>query len=176
MKYLFVCLLFFYATSCNNAAKKENAVKSIDIIPSDSSNFSVNTYEGSYGTYKDIYLNDSLVSRKWYDSFGVLKMQTPVEIALVEKTSFKFNSGRNYFDQDKTDTITLITNGLPYYNRGVSINGAILTKINDSSYTIRTSKHFDDLKELKVEIKIYQHLENSKEEPIVFETLTIPVK
>ena len=176
MKYLFVFLLFFYATSCNNPAEKENAIKSKDIISIDSSNFSVNTYEGSYGTYKDIYLNDNLVSRKWYDSFGVLKMQTPVEIALVGKTLLRFNSGRNYFDQDKTDTIILITNGLPYYNRGVSITGAILNKINDSCYSIRTSKHFNDLKELKIQIEIYQHLENPKEQPIAFETLTIPVK
>lgn len=176
MKYLFVFLLFFYAASCDNPAEKENAIKNKDIISNDSSNFSVNTYEGSYGTYKDIYLNDSLVSRKWYDSFGVLKMQTPIEIALIGKTSFKFNSGRNYFDQDKTDTIILITNGLPYYNRGVSINGAILNKINDTIYSIRTSKHFDDLKELKIQIEIYQHIENPKEQPITFEILTIPVK
>ncbi len=148
----------------------------MDINSEDSSDFSVKTYEDSYGTYKDIYLNDSLVSRKWYDSFGVLKMQTPIDIALVGKTSFKFNSGRNYFDQDKTDTIILITDGLPYYNRGVSIKGAILNRINDSSYTIRTSKHFDDLKEIEIQIQIYQHLENSKEQPIIFETLSIPVK
>jgi len=103
-------------------------------------------------------------------------MQTPIDPALIGKTIFRFVSGRNYFDQDKTDTIILINSGLPSYNRGITINGAILSHINDSASIIRTSKHFDDLKELKIQIKIYQHLEDPKEIPILFDSLKIPIK
>ncbi|MBL0145409.1 MAG: hypothetical protein IPP48_06280 [Chitinophagaceae bacterium] len=135
-----------------------------------------NKYYPDYGIYSYEYKNDTLICHKMYDTLNELKYQTPLDIKSIGKTEFYFKSNRNYFDQDKVDTITIINSGLPYYNRGISITGAIISRITDREYSIRTSKHFDDLKEIKIQVFIKQHLGDTTEVPFIFDTFSIPVK
>ena len=135
-----------------------------------------NKYYKDYGIYSYEYKNDILIYHKVFDTLNVLKYQTPLDVKNIGKTKFNFKSNRNYFDQDKSDTITIINNGLPNYNRGISFTGAIISRIDDNSYKISTSKHYDNLKEIKLKVSIYQHLGDTTEVPIIFDTLTIPAK
>ena len=135
-----------------------------------------NKYYADYGIYSYEYKNDTLICHKVYDTLNELKYQTPLDIKNIGKTKFYFKSNRNYFDQDTGDTITIINSRLPNYNRGISFTGAIISRINDNEYGIRTSKHYDDLKEIKLKVSIFQHLGDTTEVAMIFDTLSIPAK
>ncbi len=133
-------------------------------------------YHLSYGTYTYEYKNGLLSKYKFYDTLDILRYESPLNLKSIAKTTYKFKSNRNYFDQDKIDTITIINDGLPYYNRGISIIGALFSRYNEESYIIKTSKHFKDLKEIKIKVEIFQHLGDSTEIPILFDSISIPAK
>ena len=135
-----------------------------------------NKYYPDYGIYSYEYKNDTLIFHRVYDTLNELKYQTPLDIKSIGKTKYYLKSNRNYFDQDKRDTITIVNSGLPNYNRGFSFTGAIFSRINDNVYSIRTLKHYDDLKEIKIKVLIFQHLGDTTEVPIIFDSLSIPIK
>lgn len=135
-----------------------------------------NKYYPDYGIYSYEYRNDTLIYHKVYDTLGELKYQTPLDLAKIGKTTYYLRSKRNYIDMGKGDTITIINNGLPYYNRGVSFTGVLFSRINENEYGLRTLNLGDPLKEIKIRISIFQHLGDTTEVPIVFDSLAIPVK
>ena len=136
------------------------------------------TYEGLQGTFKDVYLHDSLISHNLYDSLGVLKYKTPIDLTKIGKTKIKFVSGRIYFDWTKIDTLEVINENLPFYNRGIHINGSQLIFLKENFYKIKAStKTRTTPKQLTLYIDLYQHLEDSiKFPPLTFDSITILVK
>jgi hypothetical protein len=94
----------------------------------------------------------------------------------LTKTEYRLRSGNSFFNQETGDTLTIINKGLPDFNRGLSITGALFYPLDDTSRIIRVSKHQNDLKEIKIVITIYQHLGDTTEIPIIFDTIKIPVK
>gem|GEM_PF-5973963 len=73
MKYLFLYLLLFGAASCSEPTKNNNSPKGKSVISDFFGKLSVKTYDDAYGTSKDIYFNDSLVLRNWYDTWEYYK-------------------------------------------------------------------------------------------------------
>ena len=133
-------------------------------------------YYADYGIYTYEYKKGLLSKSKFYDTLNILRYETPLDLKSIAKMTYNFSSNRSYFDQDKVDTITIITKGLPYYNRGISIIGALFTRNDAESYIIKTSKHSNDLKEIKIKVEIFQHLGDTTEIPILFDSLSIPVR
>jgi hypothetical protein len=114
---------------------------------------SIITYEkgklnGNSSTYYDdrtevkLYEEDSFVNFSIYDPQNVLEYRMPLDTSLIKKATFRFLSGRSYFDKSKTDTMLLVTNGVPMANRVLSINGATMSFINDTMYTIRSTDKY----------------------------------
>ncbi|MBN8835644.1 MAG: hypothetical protein J0I09_00140 [Sphingobacteriia bacterium] len=135
-----------------------------------------NKYYADYGIYSYEYKDDRLIYYKVYDTLNKLKYQTPLDIKSIGKTKYYFKSNRNYFDQDKVDTITIINSGLPSYNRSILFSNAIISPINDNEYQIRAPERNSNLKEIKLKVSIFQHLGDTTEAPIIFDTLLIPVR
>ena len=92
------------------------------------------------------------------------------------KTQISFKSNRNYFDQDKGDTMTIITKGLPIMNRLISTDGAFCREIDENSCVIKTSKHYDDLKEITLKIFFMNHPGDRSEVPVLYDSIVIPAK
>ena len=84
-------------------------------------------YYADYGIYTYQYKKGLLSKSKFYDTLNILRYESPLDLKSIAKMTYNFSSNRSYFDQDKVDTITIITKGLPYYNRGISITGATIT-------------------------------------------------
>ncbi len=143
-------------------------------------NFENNKREGiktsfySIVTYEDLYKNNLLVTHKEYDTLNNLVLQTPLDIKSISKTVYKFKSGRVYFDQSKMDTIELITKGLPDFNRGMSVTGAVISRIDYNNFKIRRTKKEHDPQPVKIIINIYQNPGSGI--PVAFDTLIIESK
>jgi hypothetical protein len=95
-----------------------------------------------YGDRTEIrlYENDSLLNLSIYDAENVLEYKMPLDTTLIKKARYRFTSGRDYFDKSKTDTLILVIEGVPMANRMISISGASMAHLNDTSYIIRSPK------------------------------------
>ena len=138
----------------------------------------IKLYYEDGGTFENLYKNDSLISKNWYDSSDVLKYSLPVNITNVSHTTIKFSSGRNYFDPNKTDTLELFNKGLPPFNRSITVSKGISLKhlSGDSSYLITCSDKFKNLKEIKIVIGIVQNLEHPLSNEVKFDSVYIKVR
>ena len=101
------------------------------------------------------------------------------------KTQISFKSGRTYFDQDKVDTIIIINKDLNRENRIISGNGAWIEGIynnldsldeRDDSFSIKVSHHYDSLKDVKLRILFKKDMNDTSEQPILYDSLSIPVQ
>ena len=130
------------------------------------------------GVFKDIYLNDTLVSHNWYDSAGILKYTTPIDLSKISKTKIRFLSGRNYFDKTKIDTLEILNDNLPFHNRGVLMSGSQCIFISENLYKVKALKDIRQTpKDLKLYVNIYDKVEDSiRYPPIIFDSIIIPVK
>ena len=129
--------------------------------------------------YKDLYKNNLLIRRNIYDTMNILKYSSPLNTSNISKTKFWFKSGRVFFDQNKTDTITIINTGLPYYNRGIGFKGVIFSRLTDTSYILRKDIKFKKLKEIKIYVLVYQNLGEFPEVSTIgqlFDSISIPLK
>jgi|GEM_PF-2876297 len=131
-------------------------------------------YDNETDTYN--YNNGTLISHSVYDSLNHLLYKTPIDINKVGKTQIIFLSGRNYFDQDKRDTLTITNEGLPPYNRSFSVTGAIIEPLHDTTFTIRSSKHHNDLKRVIIKVSAKQNISDTTEKGILIDSIVIPVR
>ena len=92
----------------------------------------------------------------------------------IGKTTFRFTSGRTYFDQRKTDTIIIVNIGLPTQNRGMEVTGALFTSFGEDSFMVKTSKYYPDLRQLKIKINRFENIGDGI--PIPYDTVFIPVQ
>jgi hypothetical protein len=97
------------------------------------------TYYGDR-TEVRLYKADILLNLSIYDAENVLEYKMPLDTTLIKKARFRFTSGRNYFDKNEIDTLILVTEGVPLGNRTISISGASMLHLNDTSYIIRSPK------------------------------------
>jgi len=131
-------------------------------------------YDAQIDTYE--YEKGNLLSHSVYDSLNKLLYKTPLDITKVGKTQIRFFSNHNYIDQSKIDTFTITNEGLPPYNRQLEVSGAIIERLHDTTFTIRTSKHFADLKQIVLKILARQNVSDTTEKGIVIDSLLIPAK
>ena len=127
-------------------------------------------------TDKYDYNNGNLISYCKYDSLNNLVYKTPLDLNKVGKTQIIFFSKQNYFDQHKMDTLTITNEGLPTYNRGISVTGAIIAPLNDTTFTLRSTKHHGDLKSVIIKVSAIQHLSDTVENGVLIDSTVIPVK
>jgi hypothetical protein len=128
------------------------------------------------GTYTYRYKNGNLISHCEYDSLNNLLYKTPIDVNEIGKTKITFFSGRNYFNQDKCDSITVTNEGLPLYNKRISVTGAILGPLQDSSFTIRALKHHNDFTRIVLKVFARQNIRDTTEKGILIDSTIIPVK
>jgi hypothetical protein len=125
-------------------------------------------------TYKD----NKVIVHLIFDSLMNLLYETPLDIPKVSHTTYKFRSGRTYFDPNKIDTIEIINDDIPPYNKGYTILGASLTSINNLGvFTIRRlhqKKRTPD--SLKLWLIAYQDISIDKPIGLKIDSLIIPVK
>ena len=178
MKYFLIYLLLFFTSSCNDTTLKNHSETSRSVSNDTITKYTDTTYNGMGGVFKDIYLDDSLVSHNWYDSAGVLRYTTPIDLKKISKTKIRFLSGRNYFDITKIDTLEILNDNLPFNNRGVLMEGSQCFYISENLYKLKALKDITQTpKQLKLYIHIYDNLEDStRHRPIIFESVFIPVK
>ncbi len=82
------------------------------------------------------YKNGLLISHKIYDSVHNLKYESPLDIKSIKKTVYRFTSGRDYFDNTKTDTL-IIDKNIPIMNSYVYFPGATATRIDSYSWALK---------------------------------------
>ena len=128
------------------------------------------------GSGIDKYDNGSLISHSVYDSSNILIYKTPLDIKTVGKTQIKFFSNRNYVDQNKIDTFSISNAGLPYYNRGISVIGAIIKAVGDTTFSIRTTKHSKELNQIIIKVLARQNISDTTDKGILIDSTVIPVK
>src|SRR6185312_8223913 len=131
-------------------------------------------YVNETDTYE--YDNGNLISHCIYDSLNALKYKTPLDIKKIGITHIAFSNQRNYFDTSKIDTFTITTEGLPLYNRGLTVSGATIEHgKNDSTFTIRINHHFKVSKQIKLWITVRQNIDDSTEIPTIIDSTLIPI-
>lgn len=131
-------------------------------------------YDNETDTYN--YNNGRLISHCVYDSLNNLVYKTPLDINKVGKTQIIFFSKRNYFGQDMKDTFTITNEGLPPYNRRLSVTGAIIEHLYDTTFSIRTSKHFADLKKVIIKVSARQNISDTTENAVLIDSIVIPIR
>lgn len=131
-------------------------------------------YDNETDTYD--YSNGRLISHCVYDSLNDLVYKTPLDINKVGKTQINFFSKRIYFDQDKKDTFTITNEGLPPYNRSLSVTGAIIEHLYDTTFSIRTSKHYADLKKIIIKVSARQNISDTTENGVLIDSIVMPVR
>lgn len=178
MKYILCCFTLLLTWGCNSPSLKSDPLKDSKSSADSIKNYRSKVYDGMGGTFKDIYLHDSLISHNWYDSIGILRYTTPIDISKISKTKIKFLSGRNYFDKIKIDTLEILNDNLPFNNRGVSMSGSQLIFIKENFYKIKALRDITQTpKKLKLYVHIYDQLEDSiRHLPIILDSTIIPVK
>ena len=133
-------------------------------------------YYPHVGIFTYEYHNDWLSKFRRYDTMNLLIYETPINLKQISKPTYEFKSKRNYFDQDKIDTIRIITKGLPPVNRGISTECVCFLPYRDGnkdeSFIAKGFHHNKDLKE----VKVYQNFGDTSEVPTLFDSLTIPAK
>ena len=123
------------------------------------------------------YKNGNLIKRFIYDSLNNLKYETPLDIKKIGITHVAFSNHRNYFDTSKVDTFTITTEGLPLYNRGMTVSGATIQHgKNDSTFTIKINNHFKVSKQIKLWITVRQNIDDSTEVSTIIDSTLIPIK
>jgi hypothetical protein len=88
-----------------------------------------------------LYHNDNLVSICIYNSKNLLEYKSPLDTNLIQNVKYKFLSGRDYLNKSKIDTMVLITEGVPVANRVITIIGALISQLNDTTYMIRSTNN-----------------------------------
>jgi hypothetical protein len=83
------------------------------------------------------YKNNKLLSHKIYDSINQVKYISPIDIKRIPKTTFQFASGRDFYDHNKTDTLT-VNQVVPYMNQNVYFPGATVRAIGRYSWEIKS--------------------------------------
>lgn len=97
-----------------------------------------NFYEN--GRIRDIitYKKKTLINHIGFDETGKLIYQSPL-LANQRTPSYKFSSGRLYFDSTKLDTL-IIGNNIPKANFNVYFPGATVMRIDAYTYFIKSWK------------------------------------
>lgn len=125
----------------------------------------------------DTYKENKLLVHMVFDSLINLLYQTPVDLPKVTHTTYKFRSGRNYFDQTKTDTIEIINNDIPPYNKGYTISGASLTPLNHLGvFAITNYQKKKAPNHLKIYLSVSQNISLQKPIRQTIDSIFIPVK
>jgi len=123
------------------------------------------------------YKENKLILHMVFDSLSNLLYQTPVDIPKVTHTTYKFRSGRNYFDQTKTDTIEIINNDIPPYNKAYTILGASLTPLNHLGvFAINNYQKKKASNHLKIYLSVSQNISLQKPIRQTIDSIFIPVK
>ena len=68
-----------------------------------------------------------------------LKYESPLNLNQIPKTTYKFLSGRNYYDHTKTDTL-VVNRDVPFMNESIYFPGAALISIDQYSWAIKSWK------------------------------------
>jgi len=132
---------------------------------------------GEYGVYTYNYINDTLFEERNYDTLNRLIYIAPLDVNNLPKTTYKLLSNSASVDKIKGDTISLITPGLPSFNRGLNIIGATFRNLKEeNTYEIRTTKQIDSSKNVFILVKIYDRWIGEDQIPTRIDTLIIPVK
>lgn len=123
-----------------------------------------------------LYKNGKLITYSIYDSSNVLEYRTPLDGATIPNARFRLLSGRKYLDKNKKDTMILVT-GIPPANQILSIQGAVIQKVNDTTFKIwsTNNKHSDSV---LINISIQQNTDftTPTTENSIFEFLRIAKK
>lgn len=94
-----------------------------------------NRYEN--GKTRDIltYKKKKLINHIGFDEYGNLNYQSPL-LPNQKRPSFRFKSGRTYFDSIRLDTVIFEAN-VPAINLNVYFPGATVQRINSHTYFIK---------------------------------------
>jgi hypothetical protein len=103
------------------------------------------------------YSEDSLIRHRVYNKFNKLKYESPLNLKRVPRTTFKFSSGRKYFDTKSFDTL-IINKDVPLLNLSVYFPGAKVYKIDNYTYVIKDWKPQPNSNNGKFVVNIYQDI------------------
>jgi hypothetical protein len=119
------------------------------------------------------YNEDSLIRHRVYSKFSELKYESPLNLKRIPKTTFKFSSGRKYFDRKSFDTL-IINKDVPLLNLNVYFPGAKVYKIDNYTYMIKDWEPQPNSNNGKFVVNIYQDIFASAKilrEEIIYVTL-----
>ena len=71
------------------------------------------------------------------------------------KIQIKLVSGRNFFDQNKVDTIIIKTPLLNQFNRGIEVSGALLNKLSRDTYSTYTEEYDPKMDSFEIKVSTY---------------------
>lgn len=128
--------------------------------------------------HTDTYKDTALVMHMVFDSVMNLLYQTPLTLPKVIHTTYKFRSGRTYFDKNKIDTIEIINNDIPPFNKGYVFNGVNSIRVN--SFGVFMIQKFYQKKKtpdsLKILLTACQDISAKNQIRVKIDSIIIPVK
>ncbi len=126
----------------------------------------------------NVYINDRLISTLISDSLQHLLYESPFYIPKIIHTTYKFRSGRTYFDHNKVDTIEIINNDIPPFNKGYIFNGVNSIRVN-SFGVFKIQKFYQKKKtpdSLKIWLTVCQDISIKNQIRVKIDSIMIPVK
>ena len=127
------------------------------------------------GSIRDIltYKKKVLVDHIAFDEDGKLMYQSPL-LPNQKIPSYKFTSGRSYFDSNQLDTI-ILNNDIPKANLFVSFPGATVIRMDSYTYFIKSWSPQPNTKKGKMVIDIVENV-FSKSKNICHKIILIDLK
>ena len=156
----------------------------IDSIESYDRNHQISTIKFRYYSdevHVDKYFEDNLVEHLVFDTSGRLLLQAPCEIPVEGHSSYKFQSGRTYFDKAKIDTIQILNNDIPPYNLSYTVIGAYfgVVKGNKGEFKFKikpSAKKYSSKDSLVIYIGGARDINDTINQRTLFDSLKIPVR
>jgi len=75
----------------------------------------------------------------------------PFDTLNLEKTKIRISGGKDFISRNTYDTITILNNTIPKYNRMIFVSGASIINIGGASYLV----HVNDPEASKTEVLIH---------------------
>lgn len=132
---LAIWLILVIVCSCNSS-RSSSKISDVAISDNKGGNFTKH-YKKNGLFFKDQFYKKTLLRREIFMG-SELMYKYPIKREDLKKTEFILSSGNDYLKTNVDDTLLFLNKGIPIMNKAIFAKGAILTRRDENSYSIKS--------------------------------------
>jgi hypothetical protein len=138
-----------------------------------------NKYFSEYGIYEYDYINDTAVSKKIYDTLGVLVSIEPLDISKFPPLIAVLSNNKNYVVRNETDTLLLQNDyDIPAFNTAITSIGATFKRLkSNGNDLVFTTSRCSKMGSVTIMFSLYSNIDDEKNNnSLRRDTVSFPIK